>query len=1273
MKKTICVLLSFVILALSCFSLGLCGFAENRIENVEKEHLNSFIEGIAELSRNYQAEDKCSSENEFDFGNELTISDFKTARIIVESKDPFDDQGAVEHISGFRDFHILQYEDSKSAALAYLKLFEEPNVISVEPDKMTDVKETICKKTSSNTFASTNHNSSLCQWSKDRTQSQRLLDYLDENHIEMNDVIVGVVDSGVDYNHEFLQGRIIRTYFNASSDGVANDEMDSSDTEMCHGTAVSSVIVDNTPDNVKIRCYRVLDEDLHSMSQAAMCSGILQAINDNVDVISLSITVHSKLGKACVDEAYKKRIPVCIAIGNDGYDVESLATTDDVICVAASDKNDRFVSWNNISSYIDIAAPGEEINVATYGNTYDVWDGTSFSTPCIASLCAIMKSLDNGLTVKQIEKRIIDSSIEIENDNNYTSKRMGLCLVQFCNAVGIDSIDKPVLSLETGRYVGAQSLSISCSNPNAKIYYTTDGSFPSVENAMEYISPIVINEYTVIRSIAYYEESGYYSEETVEKIRISYLGDEEDFTITNEGVITDYKGDIGDLIIPDTINGVVVTDIGADAFNKETLYGLVLPDTIVYISDGAKFKNNSNIKFVTGNEVINIGASAFSKMSGLINVEFPKAQLIGASAFYGTTIPTAYFPSVKTILGDAFKTSLMYAFYGPEVEEIGVNCFSYNTALKEVYLPKLTRLNGRGCYFQQTPGLSILEADKITEWKSFSFEDSGLIKADFPQVETFSTNTFKNCNKLCYVNMPSLIMVPDNAFVPTSVGPNGFNYSTIREYYFDNVVSVGTNAFSEFATKRIEFSSLVTACSLPKNTNPVMSLDCCIIALPATFEQCTEDTNGRTYKIYGTAGTYAQQWANENGHQFIEVSQDTAIVQDVDEFYDGMVELSFDCIGFHKTYTWYGSYTANNTNGVELYSDNKGNFNPSAFEEYPYYYCVCTSTDKNEAEIFEHQELIYSRVCENIDYADADYTQYNAAVEQANSLDSSLYKDLDALDEALAKDVSQLPSSMQSVVDEATQAILNAINALEYKDADYSAYNAAVEKANALDRSLYKDLTALDEALAVDVSCKNITEQDIVDNQTQAIFDAIYSLELKQFEYKIIKGENSIYEQGSKKDLIIVSNADFEKFSSVEIDGETVGTNNYIAEAGSTKITLKYSYLDKLPLEEHSISIISSDGRASTTFTVKQVSESTTESTTEPQSEPESTTKKSPETTAENVTESSNQNKKTTDTHYVPDDEKSPRTGNGEIGSTVCCFTLLLSSACLLYVIKRKD
>lgn len=67
--------------------------------------------------------------------------------------------------------------------------------------------------------------------------------------------------------------------------------------------------------------------------------------------------------------------------------------------------------------------------------------------------------------------------------------------------------------------------------------------------------------------------------------------------------------------------------------------------------------------------------------------------------------------------------------------------------------------------------------------------------------------------------------------------------------------------------------------------------------------------------------------------------------------------------------------------------------------------------------------------------------------------------------------------------------------------ADYTAYNRAVSQANALNRNLYEDLTALDEALAVDVSGKNITEQAVVDAQTQAILDIVSALVYKSADY----------------------------------------------------------------------------------------------------------------------------------------------------------------------------
>ena len=90
-----------------------------------------------------------------------------------------------------------------------------------------------------------------------------------------------------------------------------------------------------------------------------------------------------------------------------------------------------------------------------------------------------------------------------------------------------------------------------------------------------------------------------------------------------------------------------------------------------------------------------------------------------------------------------------------------------------------------------------------------------------------------------------------------------------------------------------------------------------------------------------------------------------------------------------------------------------------------------------------------------------------------------------------------MPVKDQAIVDAQTDAIINAINSLVYKPADYTEYNKAVEQAKAIDRSLYQDLTALNEALAVDMSNKNITEQAEVDAQTQAITDAINGIELK--------------------------------------------------------------------------------------------------------------------------------------------------------------------------------
>ena len=87
--------------------------------------------------------------------------------------------------------------------------------------------------------------------------------------------------------------------------------------------------------------------------------------------------------------------------------------------------------------------------------------------------------------------------------------------------------------------------------------------------------------------------------------------------------------------------------------------------------------------------------------------------------------------------------------------------------------------------------------------------------------------------------------------------------------------------------------------------------------------------------------------------------------------------------------------------------------------------------------------------------------------------------------------------------------------------------------------------------------------------------------------YTIIAGANGEWTKGSTTGLAFTSDAPFDKFDSVKVDGSTIAAANYTAEAGSTKITLAPAYLETLSVGSHSIKIVSKDGSASTNFTVK--------------------------------------------------------------------------------------
>ena len=1200
MKKLICIIMSaIIIIMLFMPSFTICAADTN-----ESKKITEFTNGIADLARKYDSEKEfvTPEENEtaqiqaFSAQNseedtdstetEYTLQDFQTARLIVRADSKFNKYGALEDVSGFEDFHILQYESPEAAMVAFKQIKDEKNITKIAPD---EVVAGLQGEISENTVdVSKNY---LCAWSTDRTQSKRLQDYLKANNIQMREIIVGVVDTGVDYNHEFLKGRLIHPKFDFPKN--SNAEEDEESIYKSHGTAVSSVIVDNTPENVKIIMYNGFDENGKS-TEARLAAAVIAAVDEEVDLINASWTAYDSADviSASLDYAYQKNIPVFACVGNDdGANMYFLpANKKECIAVAATDLDNTAADWNIVTPNTDISAPGEDIKVAAFHNKYETWRGTSFSTPCVASIGAILLSVNPNMSVDALKTRLKETALPVKYQNFYHSSQgeyfdnveslyIGSGIVQFCDAFGLeDECAVPEIHMETKVYVGEQKCEITCADKNATILYTTDGSYPDLQNATMYTEPFSITERTRIRAVAYYADSGYHGEETEVTPRIQYIDDDSAFKIDADGIIHEYTGSIADLYVQEKINGIQVTGFVAGAFRKGALLSLTLPETVTEIPANA-FYEDTSLEFIRAAGVTNIEMSAFCN-SALMYAEFPNTKVIENGAFaYASKFYGGDFSSVETIKRAAFQYSKIRSFDGPQVKELAPTTFRCCNSLERVYFPQVSFYTGIPVYgiFEDCSLLREVVMPAETALPLKSFRSSNITEAYFPFLEKMGTSAFEMCICLEKIYMPSLLEIPKSAFGgSTSSNPRAKS----RAYFFDNVKMIGENVFGVYPTSRIEFSHLESAKSLPQTEG-------CIISMPSTFKECTEDTKGRNYKVYGTKGTYAEQWANENGHTFVEISQDTAVLTPLPEKYTDADEvLTADVIGFNRTYQWYASSENSNTAGTPIPGATGKEFNPA---DYPakYYYCVVTSTDVGYDSI-----EIRTGVCENTTFMSADYSEYDKVVAQAKALDRSLYTDLTELDEALSADIGGLSNAQQNIVDEQTakikaaldnlvlkpadysrvneqintvpehleyytdetvnalnkilngidyglditkqevvdsyaEQLQNAISALKYKSADYAEYDKAVAKAKGLDKEKYVDFSQVEKELAVDVGGRNITQQEEVDLQTKAILAAIDALEEKPQEQPIINPEqdktsgNTTPDKPSKNESVI--------------------------------------------------------------------------------------------------------------------------------------------------------
>lgn len=352
-----------------------------------------------------------------------------------------------------------------------------------------------------------------------------------------------------------------------------------------------------------------------------------------------------------------------------------------------------------------------------------------------------MKAKNPNITVNEVEACLKSTALDVKIYNEFDERALdgyyslldGVVMVQFCNAFGLPELTAPEFNLENALYVGEQICSIQCADKNAVILYTTDGTYPDSENATEYNQPFPVIERTRIRAVAYYADGGYYSREVEITPRIQYTDDDENFTVTDDGVITSYSGTVADLFIPDTINGITVTGIEAGAFNVSTLVGLTLPKGVTEIPQSAFYQNQS-LEFIRGEGILNIETYAFYA-SALKYAEFPNAKVIGDVSFKLTkNFCYGDFSNVEKIEVRAFQYSQIVSFRGNEVASVERGAFEYCYRLESVSIPKCTeyiyKVGSNGEFY--TDGcLQIVDMPLVRNLLRGVLEDTRIKEADF--------------------------------------------------------------------------------------------------------------------------------------------------------------------------------------------------------------------------------------------------------------------------------------------------------------------------------------------------------------------------------------------------------------------------------------------------------------------------------------------------------------------------------------------------------------
>ncbi|MBA7712133.1 Thermophilic serine proteinase [subsurface metagenome] len=230
------------------------------------------------------------------------------------------------------------------------------------------------------------------QWALDRLHSPHVWGVT----LGSPDILVAVLDTGIDRNHEDLAGKVVAEV-NFSDSPVVDDLHG-------HGTHIAGIIAANTDNSIGIAgvapgCLLMnvkVADDNGRCDAAAIAEGIVWAVDRGARVLNISLCVSepSKELEEAIIYAWSCGAVIVVAAGNDSGSVSQYpAYYPECIAVTATREDDSRSPLANYGDWVDVAAPGYQIYSTLPDDQYGYKTGTSQAAAYVTGLAVLLYSI----------------------------------------------------------------------------------------------------------------------------------------------------------------------------------------------------------------------------------------------------------------------------------------------------------------------------------------------------------------------------------------------------------------------------------------------------------------------------------------------------------------------------------------------------------------------------------------------------------------------------------------------------------------------------------------------------------------------------------------------------------------------------------------------------------------------------------------------------------------------------------------------------------------